>query len=34
MQRPLVLSEEEARTLCKEYENENYFEKVIENMTR
>ncbi|EPQ02877.1 Thioredoxin domain-containing protein 3 [Myotis brandtii] len=34
MQRPVVLSEEEARTLCKEYENENYFDKVIENMTR
>ncbi|XP_014386587.1 PREDICTED: thioredoxin domain-containing protein 3 [Myotis brandtii] len=33
MQRPVVLSEEEARTLCKEYENENYFDKVIENMT-
>nr|KAF6319891.1 NME/NM23 family member 8 [Myotis myotis] len=33
MQRPVVLSEEEARTLCKEYENENYYEKVIENMT-
>lgn len=34
MQRQLVLSEEEAQTLCKEYENEDYFENVIENMTR
>lgn len=34
MQRQLVLTEEEARILCKEYENEDYFENVIENMTR
>ncbi|CAK6434643.1 unnamed protein product [Pipistrellus nathusii] len=33
MQRQLVLTEEEARILCKEYENEDYFENVIENMT-
>ncbi|XP_036285853.2 thioredoxin domain-containing protein 3-like [Pipistrellus kuhlii] len=33
MQRQVVLSEEEARILCKEYENEDYFENVIENMT-
>ncbi|XP_062970772.1 thioredoxin domain-containing protein 3 [Cynocephalus volans] len=34
MQRQVVLSEEEATTLCKEYENEDYFGKLIENMTR
>ncbi|XP_040500340.1 thioredoxin domain-containing protein 3 [Ursus maritimus] len=34
MQRQIVLSEEEAQTLCKEYENEDYFEKLIEKMTR
>ncbi|XP_036926563.1 thioredoxin domain-containing protein 3 [Sturnira hondurensis] len=33
MQRQIVLSEEEAQTLCKEYENEDYFGNVIENMT-
>ncbi|XP_057160464.1 thioredoxin domain-containing protein 3 [Ursus arctos] len=33
MQRQIVLSEEEAQTLCKEYENEDYFEKLIEKMT-
>ncbi|XP_008051091.1 thioredoxin domain-containing protein 3 [Carlito syrichta] len=32
-QRQIVLSKEEACTLCKEYENEDYFEKLIENMT-
>ncbi|XP_017715662.1 PREDICTED: thioredoxin domain-containing protein 3 isoform X2 [Rhinopithecus bieti] len=33
-QRQLVLSEKEAQALCKEYENEDYFNKLIENMTR
>ncbi|XP_041629350.1 thioredoxin domain-containing protein 3 isoform X3 [Vulpes lagopus] len=33
MQREIVLSEEEAQTLCREYENEDYFENVIEQMT-
>uniref|UniRef100_A0ABI7XCZ9 Thioredoxin domain-containing protein n=1 Tax=Felis catus TaxID=9685 RepID=A0ABI7XCZ9_FELCA len=33
MQRPIVLSEEEAQTLCKEYENEDYFENLIKKMT-
>ncbi|XP_054420171.1 thioredoxin domain-containing protein 3 [Pteronotus mesoamericanus] len=33
MQRQVVLSEEEAQTLCKEYENEDYFENILENMT-
>ncbi|KAK2493626.1 hypothetical protein MC885_012520 [Smutsia gigantea] len=33
MQRQIVLTEGEAQTLCKEYENEDYFEDVIENMT-
>ncbi|KAM4875005.1 thioredoxin domain-containing protein 3 [Thomomys bottae] len=33
MQRQLVLSEEEAKTLCKEYENEDYYEKLIPYMT-
>nr|KAF6338318.1 NME/NM23 family member 8 [Pipistrellus kuhlii] len=33
MQRQVVLSEEEARKLCKEYENEDYFENVIRYMT-
>nr|KAF6469991.1 NME/NM23 family member 8 [Molossus molossus] len=33
MQREIVLSEEEAKTLCKEYENEDYFGNLIENMT-
>ncbi|KAL4670022.1 hypothetical protein H8959_008576, partial [Pygathrix nigripes] len=32
-QRQLVLSEKEAQALCKEYENEDYFNKLIENMT-
>ncbi|XP_035109081.2 thioredoxin domain-containing protein 3 isoform X1 [Callithrix jacchus] len=32
-QRQLVLSEDEAQALCKEYENEDYFKKLIENMT-
>uniref|UniRef100_A0A2K6FZY9 NME/NM23 family member 8 n=1 Tax=Propithecus coquereli TaxID=379532 RepID=A0A2K6FZY9_PROCO len=32
-QRQIILSEQEAHTLCKEYENENYFEKLIEYMT-
>uniref|UniRef100_A0A8I5T9R7 Thioredoxin domain-containing protein 3 n=1 Tax=Pongo abelii TaxID=9601 RepID=A0A8I5T9R7_PONAB len=32
-QRQVVLSEKEAQALCKEYENEDYFNKVIENMT-
>ncbi|KAL4827362.1 hypothetical protein H8958_021764 [Nasalis larvatus] len=31
-QRQLVLSEKEAQALCKEYENEDYFNKLIENM--
>ena len=34
MQRQIILSEEEAQTLCREYENEDYFENVIEQMTR
>nr|XP_058930790.1 thioredoxin domain-containing protein 3 [Kogia breviceps] len=33
MQRQIVLSEEEAKTLCMEYENKDYFGNVIENMT-
>ncbi|KAB0341891.1 hypothetical protein FD754_018817 [Muntiacus muntjak] len=33
LQRQIVLSEEEAKTLCKEYENKDYFGSVIENMT-
>uniref|UniRef100_A0A8C3X617 Thioredoxin domain-containing protein 3 n=1 Tax=Catagonus wagneri TaxID=51154 RepID=A0A8C3X617_9CETA len=33
MQRQIVFSEEEAQTLCKEYENKDYFENLIENMT-
>uniref|UniRef100_A0A8C6DK30 Thioredoxin domain-containing protein 3 n=1 Tax=Moschus moschiferus TaxID=68415 RepID=A0A8C6DK30_MOSMO len=33
LQRQIVLSEEEAKTLCKEYENKDYFGHVIENMT-
>ncbi|XP_009451185.4 thioredoxin domain-containing protein 3 isoform X3 [Pan troglodytes] len=32
-QRQVVLSEKEAQALCKEYENEDYFNKLIENMT-
>lgn len=34
MQRQIVLSEVEAQTLCKKYENEVYFGSLIENMTR
>ncbi|XP_006143069.1 thioredoxin domain-containing protein 3 [Tupaia chinensis] len=34
MQRQIQFSEEEAHALCKEFENEDYFEKLIENMTR
>ncbi|KAM6156440.1 thioredoxin domain-containing protein 3 [Erethizon dorsatum] len=34
MERQIVLSEEEAKMLCEEYEKENYFEKLIENMMR
>ncbi|XP_021110227.1 thioredoxin domain-containing protein 3 isoform X3 [Heterocephalus glaber] len=34
MERQIVLSEEEAKMLCKEYEKENYFEALIEKMTR
>ncbi|KAJ8778662.1 hypothetical protein J1605_013339 [Eschrichtius robustus] len=33
MQRQIVLSEEEAKTLCMEYENKDYFGNLIENMT-
>eukprot|EP00069_Balaena_mysticetus_P011637 bmy_07177T0 len=33
MQRQIVLSEEEAKTLCMEYENKDYFRNLIENMT-
>ncbi|XP_059964780.1 thioredoxin domain-containing protein 3 [Mesoplodon densirostris] len=33
MQRQIALSEEEAKTLCMEYENKDYFGKLIENMT-
>ncbi|KAM6202344.1 thioredoxin domain-containing protein 3 [Rhynchocyon petersi] len=33
MRRQLVLSEEEAQILCKDYENEPYFNDVIESMT-
>nr|XP_012633039.1 thioredoxin domain-containing protein 3 [Microcebus murinus]XP_012633040.1 thioredoxin domain-containing protein 3 [Microcebus murinus]XP_012633041.1 thioredoxin domain-containing protein 3 [Microcebus murinus]XP_012633042.1 thioredoxin domain-containing protein 3 [Microcebus murinus] len=32
-QRQIILSEQEAHILCKEYENENYFERLIEYMT-
>ncbi|XP_053409523.1 thioredoxin domain-containing protein 3 [Nycticebus coucang] len=32
--RQIVLSKEEAVALCKKYEHEDYFEKLIENMTR
>ncbi|XP_032614193.1 thioredoxin domain-containing protein 3 isoform X1 [Hylobates moloch] len=32
-QRQVVLSEKEAQALCKEYKNEDYFNKLIENMT-
>ncbi|XP_055969342.1 thioredoxin domain-containing protein 3 [Sorex fumeus] len=32
MQRQVVLSEDEAQILCKEYEHEAYFEDLIENM--
>ncbi|XP_023569137.1 thioredoxin domain-containing protein 3 [Octodon degus] len=34
MERQIVLSEEEAKMLCEEFENKSYFEKLIENMTR
>jgi hypothetical protein len=34
MQREIVLSEDQAKTVCKEFENEDYFEKLIQNMTR
>ncbi|XP_005397806.1 PREDICTED: thioredoxin domain-containing protein 3 [Chinchilla lanigera] len=34
MERQIVLSEEQAKMLCEEFEKENYFEKLIENMTR
>ncbi|XP_007115071.2 thioredoxin domain-containing protein 3 [Physeter macrocephalus] len=33
MQRQIVLSEEEAKTLCMDYENKDYFGNLIENMT-
>nr|XP_051708862.1 thioredoxin domain-containing protein 3 isoform X3 [Oryctolagus cuniculus] len=33
MERQIVLSEREAQTLCKGYENEEYFEQLIEYMT-
>ncbi|XP_032943839.1 thioredoxin domain-containing protein 3 [Rhinolophus ferrumequinum] len=33
MQRQIVLSKEEAQTLCKEHKNEDYYENLIENMT-
>ncbi|XP_007948297.1 thioredoxin domain-containing protein 3 [Orycteropus afer afer] len=33
MQRQIVLSKEEAQTFCKDYEKEDYFENLIENMT-
>uniref|UniRef100_A0A8C5JVF7 Thioredoxin domain-containing protein 3 n=1 Tax=Jaculus jaculus TaxID=51337 RepID=A0A8C5JVF7_JACJA len=32
MERQVVLSEEEARSVCKEYENEDYFKELIEYM--
>ncbi|XP_045420277.1 thioredoxin domain-containing protein 3 [Lemur catta] len=32
-QRQIILSKQEAHMLCKEYEHENYFEKLIEYMT-
>ena len=34
MQRQIVLSEEEARTVCKIHENEEYFDNLIGHMTR
>ncbi|XP_076975700.1 thioredoxin domain-containing protein 3 isoform X2 [Tamandua tetradactyla] len=33
MQQQIVLSEEEAKTLCKEYEQDDDFEQIIQNMT-
>ncbi|KAM8764548.1 thioredoxin domain-containing protein 3 [Rhynchonycteris naso] len=33
MERQIVLSRKEAETLCKEYENQDYFENLIEYMT-
>ncbi|XP_058379073.1 thioredoxin domain-containing protein 3 [Diceros bicornis minor] len=33
MQRQIVLSKEEAQTLCKKYESEDFFENLIGNMT-
>ncbi|XP_037693482.1 thioredoxin domain-containing protein 3 [Choloepus didactylus] len=33
MQQQIVLSEEEAKTLCQEYEKDDYFEQIIQNMT-
>ena len=32
MQRQIILSEEEVQTSCKEYENDDYFESLIEKM--
>ena len=34
MQRQILLSEEEARTVCKNYENEEYFSKLLAYMSR
>lgn len=34
MQRQIVLSEKEAKTLCMEHENKDYFVNLIEDMTR
>ncbi|GAB1297951.1 Thioredoxin domain-containing protein 3 [Apodemus speciosus] len=34
MQRQMILSEEEARTVCKIYENEEYFDNLIGHMSR
>ncbi|CAD7678003.1 unnamed protein product [Nyctereutes procyonoides] len=34
MQRQIILSEEEVQTSCKEYENDDYFESLIEKMAK
>lgn len=34
MQRQILLSEEEARRVCKNYENEEYFSKLLAYMSR
>lgn len=34
MQRQILLSEEEARTVCRNYESEEYFSKLLAYMSR